>query len=112
MTEVESFLQKEDKALEKECERMENVNEEMDKELKRKEAKKLELERRVQEAEEKRKLVEAKYEASLQEQIRMQMRIRDILSDKIDQLAEKNNEPEDGSTTTEEWNFDKEDKEP
>ena len=83
----------------------------MDKELARKEAKKVELERRVQEAEIKRKSVEAKYEASLQEQIRMQIRIRDLLNDKINQLHEKNEKPEDGSTTTEEWNFDKEEKE-
>ena len=65
VTEVESFLKKGNKALEKECERMESINEKMDKELARKEATKLELERRVQEAEEKRKSVEAKYETSL-----------------------------------------------
>ena len=87
---------------------MERINEEMDKELARKEKKNVELERRVQEAEVKRIPVEAKYEAALQEQIRMRIRIRDILNNKVIQLPEEEEEPDDKSTTTKEWNLEKE----
>ena len=41
----------------------------------------------------------------------MQVKIRDILSEKIDQLAEEDHLLKDGSKITEEWNFEKEEKE-
>ena len=56
-------------------ESMESLTEKMGRELVVKEAKRLELEKKALEAEKKRKSVEAKYEASLQEQIRMQMKV-------------------------------------
>ena len=55
-------------------ESMERLTERMSRELVLKEAKRLELEKEAVESERKRKALEVKYESSLQDQIRMQMR--------------------------------------
>ena len=58
---------------------MEHLTERMGRELMLKEAKRVELEKEAVEAERKRKALEVKYESSLQDQIRMQMKVINIL---------------------------------
>ena len=90
VTEVESLTNKSNRGnsdLGRGYESMESLTEKMSRELVVKEAKRLELEKKALETEKKRKSVEAKYEASLQEQIRMQMKVINILSEKVDQLV-------------------------
>ena len=59
----------------KEYENFEGLTEKMSRKLEVKEAKRQDLEKIALEAEMKRKSLEAKYEASLQEQIRMQIKV-------------------------------------
>ena len=68
--EMESFTSKRNGALDKECENAESLTM-LSRELVVKEAKRIELEKRALEAEKEGKSLDAKYEASLQEQIRI-----------------------------------------
>ena len=57
----------------------------------------------------KRKSVEAKYEAALEEQLRMQIRMSEILDYEV--IPEEEEGLEDKSTTTEEWHQETEEEE-
>ena len=91
---------------------MERLTERMGRELVLKEAKRVELEKEAVEAERKRKSLEVKYEASLQDQIRMQMKVINILSEKFDQLVGGGDITDDGYKSTEEWSGEKEGRDP
>ena len=98
-TEVESLTNKSNRRngdLGRGYESMESLTEKMSRELVVKEAKGLELEKKALEAEKRRKSLESKYEASLQEQIKTQMKVINILSEKVDQLVGGGDVTDDG----------------
>ena len=70
-------------------ESMESLTESRCRELELKEARRLELEKEAVDAERKRKALEDKYESSLQDQIRMQMKVIHMLCGQLGQPKKK-----------------------
>ena len=68
---------------------MESLTESKCRELEVQEARKLEMEKVAVEAERKRKALEVKYESSLQDQIRMQMKVIHMLCGHLGQPKKK-----------------------
>merc|ERR1712208_23840 len=89
-------------------ESMESLTERRCRELELKEARRLELEKEAVDAERKRKALEDKYESSLQDQIRMQMKVIDMLCGKLLQPKRGGDITDDGYRSGEEWSGEKE----
>merc|ERR1712208_43168 len=89
-------------------ESMESLTERRCRELELKEARRLELEKEAVDAERKRKALEDKYKSSLQDQIRMQMKVIDMLCGKFVQLKRGGDITDDGYKSSEEWSCVKE----
>ena len=83
-------------------ESMESLTESRCRELELKEARRLELEKEAVDAERKRKALEDKYESSLQDQIRMQMKVIDMLCGKFVQPKRGGDITNDGYKSSEE----------
>ena len=81
---------------------MESLTESRCRELELKEVKRLELEKEAVDAERKRKALEDKYKSSLQDQIRMQMKVIDMLCGKFVQPKRGGDITDDGYKSSEE----------
>ena len=79
---------------------MENLTESRCREL---EARNLEMVKAAVDAERKRKALEVKYESSLQDQIRMQMKVIHMLCGQFGQPKKRGDITDDGYKSSEEW---------